>query len=271
MAEYLDFTLLNFGDYTLRVYSLLIMLSIFVVSKVVLAIIKKAMFNSRLFKIEQGNAYALFQIIRYIIWVIASVLMLESIGVQVTVLLAGSAALLVGVGLGLQQTFNDILSGIILLVEGTTKVGDILQIDDMVVKIESIGLRTSTGINRDNITVVLPNSQITTNKVINWTHQTQPTRFKISVGVAYGSDTEKVVKILKDSAYSHPEIKKENEVAVEFKNFGSSSLDFNLYFYSDNIFYIDKIKSEIRLIINKKFIENGIIIPFNQLDVHLKR
>jgi len=178
--------------------------------------------------------------------------------------------LLVGVGLGLQQTFTDIISGIILLVEGSTKIGDVLEIDGDVVMIKHIGLRTSRGLNRDDIVVIIPNSQITTNKVINWSHQSKKTRFRINVGVAYGSNVDLVIKILEESALEHPDITEKTLIEARLIDFGNSSLDFQVLFYSNNAFRIEKVKSDIRKIINKKFIENGIIIPFPQLDLHVK-
>ena len=169
--QILDYELLTFGDHTVKIFQVVSILLILIGTKILLWIIKKALFHKHKFsKIDRGSAYALFQIIKYIIWVMAIALLLESIGVKVTLLLAGSAALLVGVGLGLQQTFNDIVSGIILLSERSIKVGDVLEIDSDVVKIESIGLRTSKAMNRDDISIIIPNSLITTSKVINWSH-----------------------------------------------------------------------------------------------------
>jgi len=196
--------------------------------------------------------------------------MLQTLKISITVLLAGSAALLVGIGLGLQQTFNDFISGIILLIEGTTKVDDVLQIDGEVIKIQEIGIRTSKGLTRDDIVVIIPNSAITSNKVINWSHQSKRTRFRINVGVAYGSDVDLVIKVLEASALEHPEINQKETVEARFVDFGNSSLDFQLLFFSDNVFRIEKVKSEIRKIINRKFLENKIVIPFPQVDLHLK-
>lgn len=267
----LEFEILHIGEYELKAYSLVSMLAILLITKIILWIIKKALYRkqkSRRF--DPGNAYALFQIIRYVVWVIAAGLLLETLGVKVTVLIAGSAALLVGVGLGLQQTFNDFISGIIILAERTIKKGDILEMDGDIVKIEQIGLRTSKGFNRDDISIIIPNSLITNNKVINWSHQVKKTRFKINVGVAYGSNVELVLQVLKESALEHPEISDGNLVDSRFIEFNNSSLDFQVLFFSENIFRIDKVKSDIRKIINRKFIENKITIPFPQMDLHLK-
>jgi small-conductance mechanosensitive channel len=271
LKKFLEIELVNVGEYKIRVYMLATILFILLITRLILWLIRKALFRKhKVDKLDIGNTYALFQIIKYVIWVIAIGTLLETIGVKVTVLLAGSAALLVGVGLGLQQTFNDIVSGIILLSERTIKIGDILEIDDDVVKIQSIGLRTSKGLDRDEISIIIPNSLITTNKVINWSHQSEKTRFRINVGVAYGSDVNLVLKVLEESAVEHPDISDKSLIEARLVDFGNSSLVFQVLFFSKNIFRIEKVKSEIRKIINQKFAENNITIPFPQMDVHFK-
>ena len=130
IKKFLEFELFNIGNYKLRIYNILILLLIFLATKILLWLIKKALSRRAKFKkLDAANTYALFQIIKYVLWVIAISLALESIGIEITVLIAGSAALLVGVGLGLQQTFNDVISGIILLSEKSIKINDILEID----------------------------------------------------------------------------------------------------------------------------------------------
>jgi small-conductance mechanosensitive channel len=212
IEKILEFEIISIGQYNLKIISLLVIILIVVVTKIVLWLIKRSIFRKKkLTKFNEGNSYASFQLIKYVIWVISAGLILETFGVKVTILIAGSAALLVGIGLGLQQTFNDIISGIILLSERSIKIEDILEIDGDVVKIQEIGLRTSKGLNTDDISIIIPNSLITTNKVINWSHQTKKTRFRIN-----------------------------------------------------------KVKSDIRRIITKKFIENKVTIPFPQMDVYIK-
>lgn len=267
----LEFEIISLGKYSLKVSTLVTILIILVVVKIVLWLIKIAIFRKhKLRKIDTGTVYALYQIIKYFIWVIAIGVMLEAVGVKLTLLLTGSAALLVGVGLGLQQTFNDIISGVILLSERSIKIDDVLEIDGDVVKIQTIGLRTSKALNRDDISIIIPNSLITTSKVINWSHQTDKTRFRIEVGVAYGSDVDLVIKILEESAFEHPEVTQRDLVEARLMNFGNSSLDFHLLFFSKNIFRIGKAKSDIRRIINRKFAENNITIPFPQMDLHVR-
>ncbi|MRT94684.1 mechanosensitive ion channel family protein [Ancylomarina sp. 16SWW S1-10-2] len=267
----IDFEFLKIGKYSLTMGSILFVVFTIIFTNLILWIVKRIIFrNKKLTRFEDGNLHSLFQIIKYVIWILAILLILDTIGLKLNVVLAGSAALLVGIGLGLQNTFNDFISGIILLFEGSIKVGDILEIDNDIVKIQKIGMRTSEAMNRDDIVTILPNSLITTNKVINWSHQSKKTRFRINVGVAYGSNVELVIELLKKSALEHPQIKDEASIQVRFVNFGNSSLDFELLFYSKNIFRIENVKSEIRIIINRKFIENNITIPFPQIDLHLK-
>ena len=271
ITDFFNFEILNFNNYTLSIFDLSSIIVIVIITKLILWLISKAIFNkTKLHNLDKGSAFSLFQIIKYLIWVIAIVLMLEALGVQVTILLAGSAALLVGIGLGLQQTFNDILSGIILLFEHSVKVGDILEIDGDRVIIQEIGLRTSKGMNVRQIVVIIPNSLITTNKVINWSHQTQKTLWNIDIGVAYGSDVDLVIKTLEESAVEHLEFSECEFKEVRFVNFGNSSMDFQLFFYSKNIFSIEKVKSDIRKIIYKKFNDHKITIPFPQMDLHIK-
>ncbi len=271
LNNFLEFEIFHFKEHSLTVFELVSVIAILLSTKLILWLIKKALFRKTKFnKLDKGSSFALFQIIKYIVWIIAITFMLESIGVKVTILLAGSAALMVGVGLGLQQTFNDILSGVILLFEHSVKVGDILEIDGNRVIIQEIGLRTSKGMNVRQIIIIIPNSLITTNKVINWSHQTKKTLFSIEVGVAYGSNVDLVIKTLEESALEHSEVEKSSLIEARLVNFGASSLDFKLLFFSEHVFSIEKVKSDIRKIISRKFDENKITIPYPQMDLHLK-
>lgn len=267
----IEIELFQIGKYSLTVGMVLTILIIIILTKLLLWILKKILFRDKnIDKYEEGNLYSLFQIMKYIIWISTILIVLDTLGLELNILFAGSAALLVGIGLGLQSTFNDFISGIILLFEGSIKVGDILEIDNDIVKIKKISMRTSVAINRDDITTILPNSLITTNKVINWSHQTKKTRFRIEVGVAYDSDVDLVISILKESAAEYLNETSDATINVKLLDFGSSSLNFVLLFYSKDIFRIETVKSEIRKVINRKFIENKITIPYPQIDLHVK-
>ena len=221
-------------------------------------------------KVDLGSQYAINQLISYSIYIIAFVLALDNMGVQMTVLWGGLAALLVGVGLGLQQTFNDLFSGILLLFERSVEVGDVVEIDGDVGSVKRIGLRTSLIETRDNVTLIIPNSKLVMDGIINWTHFDSKVRFKIPVGVAYGSDTEKVKELLLQ-AVDHPRILDRPSPFVRFVDFGASSLDFELLFYSRNFSGINDVKSDIRFEIDRLFREQNIEIPFPQRDVWIKK
>ncbi|MFV0592158.1 MAG: mechanosensitive ion channel family protein [Draconibacterium sp.] len=267
-----DHTIFKYKDFVFNLKSVLIIVIVLVVTITLLWIIKKILFRKQesMEPSKQGNLFSVYQIIKYVAWIITTLIILESFGVKLTVLMAGSAALLVGVGLGLQKTFNDFVSGIILLFEGSIRVGDILEVDHDILKITKIGLRTSEALTRDDIVVIIPNSIITNNKVINWSHQSHKTRFRIKIGVAYGSDIDLVERLLKESALEHPEVIEHTAVKARFVDFASSSLDFELLFFSKNIFRVENVKSDIRKSINRKFAENHVNIPFPQLDLHVK-
>jgi small-conductance mechanosensitive channel len=270
IEKILDYELFKVNNFDLTVGKIVIILLIILFTKLLVKRIKKIIFNSDRFKeYDKGNLYSLTQIITYVIWLFAIIVILDTIGLHITAIITGSAALLVGAGFGLKQTFNDFFSGIILLLEGVTRVGDIIEVDGEVLKIKKIGLRTSEAINRDNIVVIVPNSKITTDKVINWTHHSKVIRFRISVGISYGSDVDLALKLLIDIANNHPNTIQKKQTDARFKDFGDSTLNLELLFYSVNAFRIEKDKSEMRLEINKQFNKNGIEIAFPQLDVHL--
>ncbi|MFK8007519.1 MAG: mechanosensitive ion channel family protein [Saprospiraceae bacterium] len=221
-------------------------------------------------KINSGSQYAINQLLKYVIYTMALLWAISSLGIQMTVLWGGAAALLVGIGLGLQQTFNDFFSGIVLLFERSVEIGHVLDIGGLVGTVKEIGLRTSLIETRDSITVVVPNSKLVTDNVINWSHLDEKVRFLISVGVAYGSDTKLVKKILLDIAAEHPEIVEHPNPFVRFTNFGNSSLDFELHFFSRNFIRIEDVKSDLRFEIDNAFRENDVEIPFPQRVVWMK-
>ena len=220
---------------------------------------------------DPGKAYAITQIVTYFVYTIAIVLILDSIGIKITVLLAGSTALLVGLGLGLQDAFKDLVAGIIILTERTVTAHDIVEIDGIVGEVVEVGLRTSTILTRDDIEMIIPNQRLTNERVVNWSRTKKLTRFAVEVGVAYGSDTQLVRQVLVEVAKQHKEVSKKHTPEVLFFNFGSSSLDFKLLFYSGNLFRIERVKSELRFAIDKAFRENNITIAFPQMDVWLRQ
>ena len=272
LSEFLEFDLIETKDFDVTVYEILIIL-LLLVSTILLMRVVKRVFRSRERRKEfdPGRSHAILQILKYVVYIVVILISFEIVGIKITLLLAGSAALLVGLGLGLQQIFQDIMSGIAILFEGSLKVGDIVEIqDDIIGRVIEIGLRTSKIETRDNIIMVVPNSKFVTDIVINWSHMEKKTRFHIDVGVAYGSDVEKVTRVLLQCAEDIKKISKSPAPFVRFEDFGNSSLDFQLYFWTIETFQVEYIKSEIRYKIEAAFRANGVHIPFPQRDVHIK-
>lgn len=272
MKDFFDFKLIEWGSYTFTVGNLLAVLLVIICTKLLLWGIRKS-YKKRVANGEDshGRKYAVLQIIKYIIWTFAILLILQSAGIKITLLLAGSAALLVGIGLGLQQTFNDFVSGFILLIDRTIEINDVIELDNMVGRVEQIGIRTSILVTRDDIAVIVPNSRITGNNVINWSHTKKQSRFHLLIGVAYGSDEELVKNVLLECAAMVPLILKDPGSFVRLEEFADSSVNFSLYFWTSDVFRVENIKSDLRFLIVKKLREHSISIPFPQMDVYVKQ
>jgi small-conductance mechanosensitive channel len=219
--------------------------------------------------LDYGKGNSILQILKYFIWIVGVIIGIGVVGLKLTFIIASVSALLVGVGFGLQHIFNDLFSGIIILFDGSIKVNDIVQVSDIIGRVKDIGIRTTKIVNRDNIVLIVPNSKFTSDSVINWSHMDQKSRFSISVGVAYGSDVRLVEKILLECANENNEVDTNPAPFVRFEDFGESSLDFCLYIWTDQSFFVENIKSQLRFSIDEKFKLNKITIPFPQRDLHI--
>jgi len=268
MKNILEYKLIEIGNYTLSVYSIAALITVILATWVFLKIIKNGILRNRMF--SKARQYAIYQIVKYIVIIIALIISLTILGVKVSVMLAGSAALLVGVGLGLQNLFNDFVSGIIILIDATIKVNDVIEVDGLFCRVQKINIRTTTVLTRDDKYIILPNSTLTGSRLINWTHGHDTSRFEIKIGVDYSSDIHKVMQIIQSVADEHPMVIKDPKPFVRLIDFGNSSIDFLLLFWSDEVFRIENIKSEIRIKVFDRFAENNITIPFPQRVVHMR-
>ncbi|EQB92482.1 mechanosensitive ion channel protein MscS [Elizabethkingia anophelis 502] len=213
-------------------------------------------------KIDVGKKFAFAQILKYIIIVFTAILAFRTLGVDVSPLLLGGSVILVGIGLGLQNLFLDFISGVIILLDRSIKVDDVVEIENVVGKVQQINIRTSTILTRDNKSMIIPNSILTKNKIVNMSYDDDVANFGISIGVGYDSDVDLVMKLMLEAAKEHPEVFQEKPAVARLSNFGDSSLDFSLFFNSRYLFKAEAIKSDLRLSILNKFRENNIDIPF---------
>ena len=193
-------------------------------------------------KFNQGAQYSINQLVRYIIYVVLFLVGLESIGIGLKVIWGGLAALMVGIGFGLQRTFADFIAGIILLFERSVEVGNTIEVDGKKGLVKKIGLRTSRVMTRDERLLVVPNSKMVDNTFVNWNLEHDSNRFSILVGVAYGSDVKKVKEILLDVARNNGYVESRPTPLVRFIDFGDSALQFELLFWSRVLITIDDVK-----------------------------
>lgn len=270
LADLLNTEILNLNNHVFTVSNIVAFFFVLIITNLIRILFKRLILKSKNNHIEEYKKYSLYRLLAYFIWTLGIVIGLEAAGISVTILLAGSAALLVGVGLGLQQTFNDLVSGLILLFEGSIKLNDVVVVDGQYGQIIEIGLRTSKIETRDNIIMIIPNSKFITENVTNWSYNNKITRFHVNVSVAYGSDLELVKSLLIEVAKDHPDVLHDPKPMVEFNNFGDSGLIFNLFFWTENAFESRIIQSNLRFKIDKIFRENNITIPFPQRDLHIK-
>lgn len=222
-------------------------------------------------RMAEGRLYALIQIIKYVVYILATLWAMNATGINITVLLAGSAALLVGIGLGIQSIFNDVISGIVILFEGIVELNDIVEVDNRIGRVVNIKLRTTEIITREGLAVLVPNAKFTNGSVINFSHTSKEAMFKVEVGVAYGSEVSLVRKLLLECAETHGDVLKRPKPEVFFENFGDSALIFHLRVWTRKTFEAERLKSDLRFVIDTSFRKHGIQIPFPQRDVHIIR
>jgi small-conductance mechanosensitive channel len=219
--------------------------------------------------IEEGRRFLIVRLMRTLIYLITFFIVIEVLGFNLTVIWAGSAALLVGVGIGLQGFFNDVISGFVLLFEGGVRVGDELEIDGDLVKVKGIALRATRVETVDGDLVVMPNSKIAGNSVMNFSQGLTSTRISVSVGVAYGSDVELVRQLLLEAMTAQPQIVKSPSPQVIFSEFGDSALNFEVRGWVHSPWNRMMIKSDIRFRIDNVFRTNKIKIPFPQRELYI--
>ena len=212
---------------------------------------------------------SVFSYIRWFIFLVIFLIAMHTSGVNVTTVFAASAALLIGVGLALQTLFQDIISGIFILVDQSVHVGDIIELEGKVGRVLDIRLRTTRAVTIDNKVLVIPNHLYLTNILFNWTENGTETRESVNVGVSYGSDVNLVKQILLACAAKQDKVLKVPAPRVLFTDFADSSLNFRIVFSLNDSFETRFIQSDLRFEIDKQFRDNGVTIPFPQRDVHV--
>ncbi len=277
LQKFMDFELIHTKSLLLSFSHILNVALTFFIARVAIHLMQIAI-GSRLRSrkdYDAGIEFVYIQISKYIIYLIAIFVSMRVLFSDVSAILTGSIGIFLGIGLGLQDVFKDFFAGIVLLLERNLKVGDVIEFqgtgtnNGLVAKILRITVRTTHIETRDGNVLIIPNTKLTQENIENWSLGSDLSRFIINVGVAYGSNTEEVIRLMKQAALGHPKVKKSQGVDVRLSNFGDSSLDMELIFWADQSWDINTTKSEIRLEIDRLFREYGINIPFPQMDLHI--
>jgi small-conductance mechanosensitive channel len=269
MKEILNNELFEIGGIELKISTLIVFAIFIAVVSLVISLLKRVIYRSN--RLSTSEKFSINKILRYAIILIAFIIGLRILGFDITVLLAGYAAVLVGLGFGLQNIFNDFISGIILLLDGSLKVDDIVEVNGRIYVVQEINFRTTTVLGRDENYVILPNSELTKNRVVNWTYNSKVSRFQVDIGVDYATDVIDIMETLKAVAKTTPRVLEKPQPFVRFENYGESSLDFSVYFYTTEIFRAENIKSDMRVKIFTALKAKGINIPFPQRVIRMKK
>lgn len=271
--HYFSVPLFEIGTHKLTIMSVLTALIIFYI------VLKLSRLGEKITKrilvkyshLDSGVKDSISTFVRYAILVIGSLITLDTIGISMSSLAAVGAVLMVGIGFGLQNITQNFISGLIILFERPIKVGDLIEVGGVDGRIIHIGARSTQIHTRDDVAIIIPNSQFISEQVVNQSYSGENIRLKISVGVSYGSDPKVVEQILIDVAKEHPNVLNNPNPRVLFTDFADSSLNFDLAVWIKDQWIDERIKSELRFKIFEAFKSKGIQIPFPQMDVHLKK
>ncbi len=221
--------------------------------------------------LDRGAAAAVQGLTFYLLLVLVFLLVLQTANIPLTAFTVFGGALAIGVGFGSQNVVNNFLSGLILMIERPIKVGDIVDVDGTYGRVERIGARSTRIKTFDNTHIVVPNSAFLEKNVVNWTLSDNMVRTWVDLGVAYGSPTREVDRLVQRVLAEHGKILKQPAPVVLFTEFGDNALHFRAYFWLQMREMMDRrrVESDVRYRIDHLFRDAGIVIAFPQRDVHL--
>ena len=260
-----------FGSVTIG--SILLLLILFASVIIIERIVQKQLirrFLSRT-KLQPSLQFGLSRIIGYTLIAVGFYVAFQLVGVDLSSLAIIAASLGVGIGFGLQNIINNLVSGIIILAERPISIGDRIEVAGVAGRVTKIQLRSTTVVTNDNITMIVPNADFISNTVTNWSHGDPKVRIRVPVGVAYGSDLKLLQRLLLEAAAEHPKALRDPSPVVLFTEFGDSSLNFELGVWTQEMTATPiHFTSEMNFIIDQKLRENDIEIPFPQRDLHVR-
>jgi potassium-dependent mechanosensitive channel len=249
-------------------YVIIFLLLIGYISK----IIRKALQDEVLprTRLDIGARASLVNVVVYSLWVLAIYTGINILGINLSSLAFMAGALGIGIGFGLQNIVNNFISGIILLFDPSIQVGDMVQIGEDWGTVNRINIRTTIVQTFDNAALIIPNSQMLSNRVTNWSYKDPKVRRQVDVGVAYGSDVQLVRKVLLEIIHDMPDIMDDPAPRVDFSDFADSALIFRIRFWITSPEFWLTAPTELRFRIDEEFKKHGIEIAFPQQDIHIR-
>jgi small-conductance mechanosensitive channel len=234
---------------------------------------KRFLFNRFLVHsgLDRALQYAISQIVSNVVLVVGIFIVLENTGIHLGALTVFAGAVGVGVGFGLQNIASNFISGLVILAERPITLGDRVEVAGITGQVQQIRARSTVIRTNDNITMIVPNTKFIDSPVTNWTYGDPRVRFRIPVGVAYGSDIGKVREALLAVGRENPQTLKDPAPSVFLDKFGDNSIDFELVVWSSEMSYRpSRYRSDLNFAIEEKFREAGIEIAFPQRDLHIR-
>ncbi len=245
----------------------LIIIFTFIASKWIRKILARSLKKRNL---DKGQRHPILKLTHYIIIVLGIYIAFNFIGFPLTGLLAAAGIIGIVLGFGLQSITSNMISGILLMGEGSVRVGDVVEIGDKYGEVTDTGIRATTVKSFDNLSTIIPNQEFFTKPFTNYSYKESNIRITVPIGVAYGSDIDKVKKILIDIANNNDKVLKKPEPIVFFTSFGDSALNFELKCWIGSPILRKRTLTELNYEINKRFDEENISIPFPQRDVWMR-
>ena len=221
-------------------------------------------------RLDIGARASLVNVVVYSLWVLAIYTGINILGIDLSSLAFMAGALGIGIGFGLQNIVNNFISGIILLFDPSIQVGDMVQIGEDWGTVNRINIRTTIVQTFDNAALIIPNSQMLSNRVTNWSYKDPKVRRQVDVGVAYGSDVQLVRKVLLEIIHDMPDIMDDPAPRVDFSDFADSALIFRVRFWITSPEFWLTAPTELRFRIDEEFKKHGIEIAFPQQDIHIR-
>ncbi|HCM42691.1 MAG TPA: mechanosensitive ion channel protein MscS [Candidatus Omnitrophica bacterium] len=272
ILKWMNLPLIHVGASPVTLSGILTAVIVFVVFLFLSGVLQKVLIRrvANQFKMESGMIYALTRVVHYVMLVCGAILATQCIGINLGSFAVVFGFLSVGIGFGLQNVTSNFIAGLILLLERPINVGDMVSVEGHVGKVLQINIRTTVIETADRVSIIVPNSKFIEGHVINWSHGDPKVRVHCPVGVAYGSDIQKVTAILLRVAAEASDAIQDPAPEVAFLNFGESSLDLELLVWTGSPDKQKCLRSEVNYAIYEAFAKEGIEIPFPQRDLHLK-